>query len=226
MQWASPGTQQEIGDSNWAPKTHRILSPIQRDMSLHKLPQTQLIKLHYWSKNPTASHLFGLLEVTTINNKLMKSEFQLNAKLTLIIQRKKAEKKWANIHFSIDRTKSYHTPSIISLAPNKKVFKKKITFKYNLSAKFYLLTLKKENYCHDSQNTLDLCNFLFWKSIFNQNFFSIFIVNFASQLPFPQCCYLNLSSFTAPMQKLSQDLAITLPCTCYMVWLNTVQCGN
>lgn len=70
----------------------------------------------------------------------------------------------------------------------------------------------------------------FWKIIFNQTVYSIFIVNFASHLPFPQCCYLNLSSFAAPMQKkpkkLSQDLAITLPCTCCMVWLSTAQCGN
>lgn len=35
---------------------------------------------------------------------------------------------------------------------------------------------------------------------------------------------LNLSYFTAPMQE--QDLVNKPLCICYIVWLNTVQCGN
>lgn len=73
---------------------------------------------------------------------------------------------------------------------------------------------------------LILAMFHFEKLFSIKLFLPKFLVSFASHPPFPQCCCLNFSSFTAPMQKLSQDLAITLPCTCYMVWLNTVQCGN
>lgn len=62
--------------------------------------------------------------------------------------------------------------------------------------------------------------------IFNQVFFHISSELRLRYYLYRVLLFKSLLLHCSHAKTLTQDLVNTLPCTCYIVWLNTVQCGN